>query len=107
MQHLLDRQRLATSGCSGAMATAAPPIHGYMNDLWRYDPATKQWTWISGSNTINQAGIYGTKGVPDAANVPCARYMSISWADSPAICGSSGAAVTKHGIGLFERSVAL
>ena len=37
---------------------------------------------MSGSNTINQVGIYGTKGVPDAANVPGARYDSISWTDS-------------------------
>jgi len=29
-----------------------------------------RWTWVSGSNTIYQAGIYGTKGVADVANVP-------------------------------------
>ena len=52
-----------------------------MNDLWRYDPATNMWTWMSGSNTVNQAGVYGTKGVPDAANVPGARESSISWTD--------------------------
>ncbi len=28
---------------------------------------------MSGSNTPNQLGVYGTKGVPDAANVPGAR----------------------------------
>ena len=55
---------------------------GYLNDLWRYDPETNQWAWMGGANTINQAGTYGTKGVPDGANVPGARYMSISWADS-------------------------
>ncbi len=46
---------------------------GYLNDLWRYDPATNQWTWMSGANTIDQVGVYGTKGVPAAANVPGAR----------------------------------
>ena len=30
----------------------------------------------------NQAGVYGTKGVPAAANVPGARDESISWTDS-------------------------
>ena len=37
---------------------------------------------MGGTNTINQTGTYGTKGVPDAANVPGARYGSISWSDS-------------------------
>ena len=55
---------------------------GWLNDLWRYDPATNQWTWMSGSNTTGQTGVYGTKGVPDAANVPGARDASISWTDS-------------------------
>ena len=44
-------------------------------------PAYAQWTWMSGSNTISQTGIYGTKGMPDAANVPGAREDSISWTD--------------------------
>jgi len=25
----------------------------YLNDLWRFEPATGQWTWISGSDVIN------------------------------------------------------
>ena len=62
------------------MATVA--VLGHLNDLWRYDPETNQWTWVSGSNTRNQVGVYGTKGVPDAANVPGARSDSISWTDS-------------------------
>jgi len=45
-------------------------------------PATNVWTWVSGSNTVNQPGIYGTKGVPDPANVPGARSGSVSWTDS-------------------------
>ena len=31
------------------------------------------WTWMSGSNTTYQLGIYGTKGVAAAANIPGAR----------------------------------
>jgi hypothetical protein len=53
---------------------------GWLNDLWRYD-ANGEWTWMSGSNTRNQAGTYGAKGTPDPANVPGARYHSISWTD--------------------------
>ena len=55
---------------------------GGLNDLWRYDPATLEWTWVSGSMTANQAGLYGTQGVSDPANVPGAREMSVSWIDS-------------------------
>jgi len=34
---------------------------GLLNDLWVFDPASKQWTWISGSQTVNSAGVYGTQ----------------------------------------------
>jgi N-acetylneuraminic acid mutarotase len=55
---------------------------GDLNDLWKYDPTTLEWTWVSGSNTAAQAGIYGTKGTADPANVPGARQVPVSWADS-------------------------
>ncbi|MCE7859977.1 MAG: hypothetical protein DYG86_09350, partial [Chloroflexi bacterium CFX2] len=41
-----------------------------------------QWTWVDGSNTIDQSGIYGTEDIPDAANVPGARNRSVSWSDA-------------------------
>ena len=50
-----------------------------LNDLWKYDGSN--WTWMSGSNTIAQAGTYGTKAVPDSANIPGARKQSVSWID--------------------------
>ena len=40
------------------------------------------WTWISGSNSINQNGIYGTQGIASSSNIPGGRYNSISWIDS-------------------------
>ena len=52
-----------------------------LNDLWRYD-TDGEWTWMSGANTVNQAGTYGTKGTPDPANAPGARDGSIAWTDS-------------------------
>jgi N-acetylneuraminic acid mutarotase len=51
------------------------------NDLWKYTPSTGEWTWMSGSNTVNQPGVYGRKGVPAAGNVPGARYEAASWTD--------------------------
>jgi hypothetical protein len=37
---------------------------------------------MSGSNTANASGIYGTLGVPAAANVPGGRKGAVSWIDS-------------------------
>jgi N-acetylneuraminic acid mutarotase len=53
---------------------------GVLNDLWKYDGTN--WTWVSGSNTINAIGLYGTKGVANASNVPGARQKPAVWIDS-------------------------
>jgi VCBS repeat-containing protein len=46
----------------------------YFNDLWNYNLASGMWTWVSGSNTTNANGTYGTQHIEDgAANVPGAR----------------------------------
>jgi N-acetylneuraminic acid mutarotase len=54
----------------------------WLNDLWKYSPSSGQWTWVSGSNTIDAQGVYGTKGVAAATNVPAARSNEISWTDA-------------------------
>jgi len=43
-------------------------IIGNLNDLWRYRVNDSTWTWIAGSNTANQLGMYGEKGIPNSAN---------------------------------------
>ncbi len=55
---------------------------GNLNDLWSYNPASKQWTWVSGSNTVNASGVYGAKGAANASSVPGARFGATSWTDS-------------------------
>lgn len=55
--------------------------NGLMNDLWKFDPATRIWTWVGGSSTPNASGIYGTLGIPSAANIPGARVFDTSWTD--------------------------
>ena len=56
----------------------------YLNDLWEFSPATKEWTWVGGSDTGNAKGVYGTLGTPAASNVPGARggFNSVTWTDS-------------------------
>jgi N-acetylneuraminic acid mutarotase len=54
---------------------------GSLNDLWKFDPSTSQWTWIGGSNTVNAIGTYGTLGVPASPNIPGSRYYPVAWSD--------------------------
>ena len=51
----------------------------FLNDLWKYDPYTDQWTWINGSTAFFAPGIYGTKGVTAPGNVPGCRYGATSF----------------------------
>lgn len=55
---------------------------GELNDLWKYNPTTNEWTWTSGLNTINGQGLYGVKGVPSTTNTPGCRRSAISWSDN-------------------------
>jgi len=52
------------------------------NDLWEFSPATGLWTWVSGPNTVNGSGSYGTQGVAAIGNVPGAREGSAPWIDT-------------------------
>lgn len=54
----------------------------FLNDLWKYNPATNVWTWMSGDSATNRNGVYGTKGVANAANKPGGRYDAVSWIDT-------------------------
>src|ERR1700722_2254555 len=51
-----------------------------LNDLWKYSGG--EWTWMSGANVIDQAGVYGTLGTAAAGNVPGARYEAVGWTDA-------------------------
>jgi len=53
---------------------------GQFNDLWKF--SNGEWTWVSGSNVVNQHAVYGTQGVPTPDNVPGARNLSVSWIDA-------------------------
>jgi hypothetical protein len=50
-------------------------IKGYLNDLWMYNISSNAWTWVSGSNTADVVGVYGTKGISSVNNYPGGRYM--------------------------------
>ena len=52
------------------------------NDLWRFDVASGMWTWVSGSDSYDQPGSYGVRGVPSSSNVPGARNAASGWVDA-------------------------
>lgn len=57
-----------------------------LSNLWTLmsssqGPSLGTWTWITGSNSINAYGIYGTLSVPSGINTPGARFLSTSWTD--------------------------
>jgi hypothetical protein len=55
---------------------------GVLNDLWTYNPTSKQWTWISGSNTPGASAVFGTQGVAAATTVPGACTAGAAWKDA-------------------------
>jgi N-acetylneuraminic acid mutarotase len=70
---------------------------GKLNDLWEFDPATGQWTWVSGTSALDQEGVYGTLGTPSVSNVPGARSGSVTWIDAGGrlwLFGGNGTSLT-------------
>lgn len=65
-------------GCEDSTGACASAL----GDLWEFNTTTKEWTWMGGSSTVNQPGVFGTQGVASANNVPGARYGAVSWTDS-------------------------
>ncbi len=76
--------------CVGAGSSAATPTTfaiGAAASALTHTTAVRsgghdEWTWIGGSNKVDEAGIYGTLGTPSAANVPGARRGAVTWKDS-------------------------
>ncbi|MCC2645644.1 MAG: Kelch repeat type 2-containing protein, partial [Burkholderiales bacterium] len=66
----------------GGFGIAESGNYGSLNDLWKYNPDSGLWTWVSGSKLINQNGIYGVRGEESASNIPGGRWDSISWIDT-------------------------
>jgi N-acetylneuraminic acid mutarotase len=51
-----------------------------LNDLWKY--GSGQWTWMGGSERMDQYGTYGTQGVAAAGNIPGARWFATGATDA-------------------------
>jgi N-acetylneuraminic acid mutarotase len=57
---------------------------GNFDDLWMYSISSKMWTWIAGSQALNQPGSYGTQGVSYSPSVhfPGSGLSGGFWADN-------------------------
>jgi N-acetylneuraminic acid mutarotase len=89
-----------------------------LNDLWKWSPATRAWTWMGGSATstgcsgssspsqgsfihcTGRPGVYGALGVSAASNIPSARSEAAAWTDGAGnfwLFGGSGFDAAQNG----------
>ena len=66
----------------GGSGFAANTEVGFLNDLWRYSPALNIWSWMGGSNRLDQEGRYGDRGESSESNNPGGRFLSTGWVDN-------------------------
>ena len=69
---------------------------GLLDDLWEYSISTGQWSWMSGSSTLDcvyifcgEVGVYGALQSPALGNTPSGRQFATSWTDSRGDFGST------------------
>jgi N-acetylneuraminic acid mutarotase len=55
---------------------------GDLNDVWKYNISTNQWTWINGDTVINKPSVFGQKGISSLLNKPGCRTNTAYWQDS-------------------------
>jgi Galactose oxidase, central domain len=70
---------------SGLPNGTTTPNGALLNDLWKFNIGTGQWTWVSGGGATglaDQTGIYGTQQSPAASNVPSSRWGSVGFIDA-------------------------
>jgi Galactose oxidase, central domain/Kelch motif len=83
-----------------------PPFDLYLgvfNDLWRFNPATGLWTWVSGIQGAvadgSLAPAYGTEGVAAPGNAPIPRVGASGWTDNAGNLWVFGGQFTVQGTG--------
>jgi len=57
----------------------------FMNDVWEFNPASNEWTWISGPSSVSgngESGVYPMLGTGSVGNIPGGRASGIGWMGS-------------------------
>ncbi len=57
------------------------------NDLWKYNPITNEWTWVSGDKGTNGSSSFGQLGVSDPSNTPPVKGGGIAGLNKGLITG--------------------
>jgi hypothetical protein len=64
-----------------------PTANGVLNDLWLYNIASKQWTFVTGSITANQTGAYPAVAVTGpVSTTTAAGTCGLAVGDAPQSC---------------------
>jgi hypothetical protein len=64
----------------------SPLYNRSYNDMWMYNPSSNNWTWMSGTDTVNDNGQYGSKCIASFNKLPKARDENrVRWKDN---CGN-------------------
>jgi N-acetylneuraminic acid mutarotase len=86
----------------GGFAVPSDGYGNYLNDLWKFDPSSMEWAWMSGSSTFDpncppldangtmipcqytfgQPGLFGSLGTSSSGSVPSSRWAAASWIDN-------------------------
>ncbi|HEY6924377.1 MAG TPA: kelch repeat-containing protein [Steroidobacteraceae bacterium] len=92
----------------GAGFGATLPAPGSLNDIWTFDPASAQWTYVSGPQDPNiNAGVYVLPGNPGTSQ-PGARSTSVGWVDSTGglwMFGGSGFDASNSGTAVDQNDL--
>ena len=81
----LDAVGTQNPGNTGTLPNGSTPEGALLNDLWKYNISTGEWTWMSGgglTGLANQIGMYGTQQAPAAGFFPGSRWSAAYWSDS-------------------------
>jgi N-acetylneuraminic acid mutarotase len=66
----------------GGRGFPASGFGGFLNDFWKYNVTSNQWTWINGSNLTGQIGNYGTINITSPNNSPGGKEFPSFWKGS-------------------------
>jgi N-acetylneuraminic acid mutarotase len=72
----------SVTGCGGTLAGSTYTTGAINANCTVTASFAAAFTWVSGSNTLNAQGVYGTQGVAAATNMPGARDGGITWTDA-------------------------
>jgi len=84
---------------------------GILSDLWKYNPSSNEWTWVNGSNAVNESPIYGTQGIASPINKPGNKVFSVTCVDANGIFwlygGGDGWGGSKNDLWKYDPSTNL